>query len=54
MKLLIELRLDHELCFYNFFIFDRELAHLTHDLDYLNSSLYIETHIINELNRVSS
>ena len=32
-----------------FFIFDRELAHLTHDLDDLISNLHIETHIINEL-----
>ena len=37
--------------FYNFlfFIFDRELAHLTHDLNDLSSSLHIEAHIINEL-----
>ena len=28
---------------------DRELAHLTHDLDDLSLNLYIEAHIINEL-----
>lgn len=31
------------------FISDCELAYLTHDIDDLNSNLYIEVHIINEL-----
>ena len=36
--------------FYNcYFYLDYGLAHLTHDLDDLNSSLHIEAHIINEL-----
>lgn len=30
-------------------ILDRELPHLTHDLDNLNSKLHIKTHIINEM-----
>ena len=35
---------------YNYYFYvDQELAHLTHDLDDLSSSLHIETHIINEL-----
>ena len=41
--------------FYNYFyifIFklDHELAHLTHDLDDLSTSLHMEAHIINEMN----
>ena len=28
---------------------DHGLAHLTHDLDYLSSNLYIESHMTNEL-----
>ena len=39
--------------FYNcYFYLDYGLAHLTHDLDDLNSSLHIEAHIINELSWV--
>lgn len=44
--------------FYNYFLFfyfklDRELVHLTHDLDDLSAGLHMKSHIINELSELA-